>query len=280
MFIITWNLQRMRTTRYNESMKISVVIPAYNEEKYLEACLDSLQKQVVKPDEIIVVDNNSTDTTAAIAKSFGVRLIKEKKQGMIFARNKGFNSAKYDIIARTDADARVPKDWIKRIKNAFTQDKKLSAYAGAATFYKIPKVMQPKNWLFGVWFEPFKLVFGHDCLFGPNMALRKSAWNLVKNKVCLEDKLVHEDMDLSYHIGRIGKIKFDSKLVVKVSPRKFKKIHHYLEYGSRNLKTIQHHRDPLIKLNKSKEMMRKVLPRTKHTLKKVAATVRHPLRYL
>src|ERR1035437_9820650 len=90
-------------------MKVSVVIPAYNEEKYIGACLDSLMDQKEKPDEIIVVNNNSTDNTAKIVKKYPVRLINEEQQGMIPARNRGFNEAKFEIIARTDADTILPR---------------------------------------------------------------------------------------------------------------------------------------------------------------------------
>ncbi|HEV2339832.1 MAG TPA: glycosyltransferase [Patescibacteria group bacterium] len=260
-------------------MKISVVIPAFNEEKYLAACLQSLKEQTEKPDEIIVVDNNSTDNTAGIARSFGARVVNEKIQGMIPARNLGFDEARYDIIARTDADTYLPKNWLKQIKNAF-QDNSLFAYSGPATWYKVPKTLQPFNWQTRIWFEPFKAVFGHDCLFGPNMALRKSAWELVRNEVCLKDSIVHEDMDLAYHIGKYGKIKFDPKHVIMMSPRRWKKVYPYILYGYRNIRTIQHHRDTILQLHKRKEMVKKVLPKTKRTIKKVAQTVRHPFRYL
>lgn len=100
-------------------MKVSVVIPARNEEKYIGKCLQSLLEQEEKADEIIVVDNNSSDKTAEIAKSYGARVIKEKTQGITYARTLGFNSAKFEIIARVDADTTVPKDWILRIKKDF-----------------------------------------------------------------------------------------------------------------------------------------------------------------
>lgn len=86
---------------------VSVVIPAYNEERYLAACLTSLQKQTLKNFETIVVDNNSTDKTAEIARRFGAKVVKELKQGIIPARERGFREAKAEIIARTDADTIV-----------------------------------------------------------------------------------------------------------------------------------------------------------------------------
>ena len=63
-------------------MKVSVVIPVYNEEKKISNCLNSLMKQDEKPDEIIVVDNNCIDKTISIVKKYAtVKIIQEKKTG-------------------------------------------------------------------------------------------------------------------------------------------------------------------------------------------------------
>jgi glycosyltransferase involved in cell wall biosynthesis len=80
-------------------VKISVIIPAFNEEKFLGNCLFSLKEQNFKDFGIIVVDNNSTDKTAEIAKKFGAILVSEKNQGVAFARNRGVqrNKAKFDF---------------------------------------------------------------------------------------------------------------------------------------------------------------------------------------
>ena len=95
------------------------MIPAYNEGKYIKRALKSVINQQIEADEIIVVDNNSTDRTSEIAKKLGVKVIRERKQGMTPARDRGFNEAKYDIIARIDADVAVPPDWIKKIEKEF-----------------------------------------------------------------------------------------------------------------------------------------------------------------
>lgn len=105
-------------------MKISVIIPVYNEEKYIVPCLKSLLKQEEKPDEIIVVDNNCTDKTIPLVRKYPVKIVKEKKQGIVFARNHGFNIATGDIIARIDADSTAPKNWVQTIKKNFSKEKK------------------------------------------------------------------------------------------------------------------------------------------------------------
>ena len=251
-------------------MKVSVVIPAYNEEKYIASCLKSILSQTDKPDEIIVVNNNSKDKTAEIVSSFpSVTLITESIQGITPTRNKGFDSTSGDIIARTDADTRVPKNWIKKIKKRFADDPELLALSGPARFEKLPKAVQPKNWLTVIGFNAtFRSTMHHDVLFGPNMALRKSIWEEVRQEVCLNDKIVHEDMDLAVHIGRYGKILFDEKLVVVSSFRRWQKFMPYIEYPYRYLRTIQHHDK---RLQKSKNMMKSVVPHTKKLLKRLSS---------
>lgn len=224
-------------------MKVSVVVPAYNEEKYITKCLDGLMKQIEKPDEIIIVNNNSTDHTVAIAEKYPVRIVHEQEQGMIQARNRGFNEAQYAIIARTDADTIVPPDWIKKIKETFA-DEKIVALSGPATFYEVPSdltemtAMQTEK----SYFILMKSALGHGCLLGPNMSIRKSAWEKIKNIVCMNNSDVHEDIDLSIHIAPIGEIKNDNTLIVNSSFRRFKRIASIIEYSYRVVKSIRKHK--------------------------------------
>ncbi len=237
-------------------MKISVVIPAYNEEKRIDACLESLMKQKIMPDEIIVVDNNSTDSTKEIVKKYPVKIVTEKKQGMIPARNRGFNTAKYDIIARTDADTILPPNWIKKIKKCFL-DKKLIALSGPAEFYDLPELIRNSHWqskptgvnLIKSYNRIVRKMTKHDCVFGPNYSIRKSTWEMIKNNVCLNDKQVHEDLDLAIHLAPYGKIKFDVNLIVSTSVRRWKRPNAYIEYLYRGLKSIQKHKKSIIKQN-------------------------------
>ncbi len=236
-------------------MKISVVIPVYNEEQYIKKCLEAIMAQTRPADEIIVVDNNSTDKTIEIAKTFPVKTVNEKKQGIIPARNRGFAEAKGDIIARTDADTIVGKNWLKKIETAFEKDSALMGLSGPARFSEVPSMVQVSNWPTNMFFKSLKQILKHDCLFGPNMSLRKTAWNKVKKDVCLKDTQVHEDIDLSIHLAFYGKIKYDPKLVVESSPRRWKKLAPYFNYSYRYFRTIQRHK---LALNKGRKLMKKV----------------------
>jgi glycosyltransferase involved in cell wall biosynthesis len=222
-------------------MEVSVVIPVYNEKKYIGKCLESLKNQKEAADEIIVVDNNCTDNTANIARKFGATVVKEKKQGVIFARNKGFNSTRCSIIARIDADSIVPKNWIKKIKANFAR-KNIDALTGPVSFYDFP-LKTP--FFANLFLDSMKLVHGQkETLIGPNMAITKKVWHKVKNRVCLNDRKVHEDIDLAIHIQKIGgKIDCDKSLIVSASARRIKSnpASFFLEYPLRLLKTLKTH---------------------------------------
>lgn len=223
-------------------MKISVIICAYNEEKYISSCLKSIMNQIEKPYEIILVDNNSTDNTVSIAKKYDVRVIHEKEQGIIPARNTGFTTARGDIIARSDADSIIPPNWTKKIRMNF-ESKKIDALSGPIQFYDLfpLSVYGVRAYLgFMYFFQKYK-----NTMLGPNMVLTSSIWHKVKNTVCLNDAKVHEDIDLALHIHKAGGIiHIDNDLIVRSSARRIKKnpLSFFAEYPLRVWKTVRMHR--------------------------------------
>ncbi len=103
---------------------VSVVVCAYNAASTLADCLASLQTLTYPRVETIVVDDGSTDTTAAIAATFpGVRLISVPNRGLSAARNVGLAHATGDIVAYTDADVRVDPDWLTYLVQPFLNSK-------------------------------------------------------------------------------------------------------------------------------------------------------------
>jgi glycosyltransferase involved in cell wall biosynthesis len=203
-------------------MKISVVIPAYNEEKLISRCLQSLIDQTIKPDEIIVVDNNSTDSTAKLAASFaGVTIIKESRQGIVFARDAGFNAVTTNIIARCDADSILPPNWIERIHEDFENNPNLLGVTGLAVAHDIPSWMAGTGkWIhWAIYYGISHIILGHNVLFGSCQAITTKAWLKVKDTTCNDEKHMHEDVDLALHIARHGRIMIDTKLFAYVSAR-------------------------------------------------------------
>lgn len=106
-----------------EPPEISVVIPVHDGEATLSACLGSLRAQTLPPDrfEVIVVDNNSRDRSAAIARSApGVKLVAETRQGAYEARNRGLSVARGQVIAFTDPDCVAEPDWLETVAAALS----------------------------------------------------------------------------------------------------------------------------------------------------------------
>lgn len=204
---------------------ISVVIPAYNEEKYLGECLAALQKQTTTlPFEVIVVNNASTDTTRHVAEQqsmANLRLIDEPQKGRGAARATGFAAATGSIILSTDADATPPPNWIEEMSRYF-EDPTIIAVSG--TCY-----ITDRTWLDNKLFnliQPLamhlhRLVFGSYWLTGSNFAIRAETYkqsggfNRTLNS--------QEDTQLSFEVKKLGRIKFISRPAVLVSGRRFKK---------------------------------------------------------
>lgn len=203
------------------SLRVSLVIPAFNEEGQLGACLDAIAAQAVPPFEVIVVDNNSSDTTAAVAGSYPfVRVVREARQGLAFARDAGFDAARGDIIGRIDADTHLPADWLAIVQRLFADDTTCDAVSGSVSYYDIPlkRVVSRIDLAFR---RHIARRLGRETyLFGANMAIRRSAWQAVRSEVC-HARHLHEDFDLAVHLAEAGEydVRFEPALFAHVSAR-------------------------------------------------------------
>jgi glycosyltransferase involved in cell wall biosynthesis len=123
-------------------IKISFIIPAYNEESYIRHCLDAIIHAIGGHAgyEIIVVDNNSNDKTCEIvAKEYpAIRLIHEPRRGANRAREAGFVVSKGDLVAFLDADTELSSGWIDRAERAFAKDPNLVCISGPFIYYDLP----------------------------------------------------------------------------------------------------------------------------------------------
>lgn len=102
---------------------ISVIVPIYNAESYLAACLDSITRQSEREIEIVLVDDGSTDNSLAIAQDYAsrdqrIRIYSIPHSGQSAARNKGLAESKGGYIAFVDADDRLASDWCKKMLEA------------------------------------------------------------------------------------------------------------------------------------------------------------------
>lgn len=221
-------------------MKVSVVIPAYNEERYIGSCLNSLLSQIERPDEIIVVDNHSNDKTLEVVKQFDVDIYESGEKGIIPTRNLGFDNAYGPIITRCDADCIVPADWIKKIKENF-DFLPIDGLTGPIYYYDLSF---KQLWYSKLFIYFMRVIQGYNTLLGPNMSITKKIWQKVRSKVCKDSQKVHEDIDLGQHIHEVnGIIKYDSSLIVGTSGRRIKSkpLSFFGEYPLRLFSTIRKH---------------------------------------
>lgn len=202
-------------------INVSIVIPAYNEESHLRLCLEAVARQTVKPFEVIVVDNNSTDATAAIARSLPfVTLVTEKRQGVMFARDCGFDAARGDVIGRLDADSIVAPDWIETIQQVF-QDRSVDAATGTVRYREVcfSPIFDKIDFAIRSFMARRAAPVGEQSVQGVNFAIRKTAWMEVRGQVCHERRH-HEDLDLAAHLSQAKKkVVFVPEMIVDQTAR-------------------------------------------------------------
>ncbi|MEJ3403335.1 glycosyltransferase family A protein [Rathayibacter sp. YIM 133350] len=206
---------------------VSVVIPALNDADMLRRCLAALRDQLLLPDEVIVVDNGSTDDTAQVATDAGARVILEPVRGIWPAAAAGYDAASCDIIARLDADSVPPVDWLAHIEAEFVTTPEIDALTGPGDFYDGNPILA---WLgealyIGGYFWSMSIWLGHPPLFGSNFAMRRELWWRVRSQVHRELREVHDDLDLSLHLGPEVIVAFDDTLRVGISARPFSTWH-------------------------------------------------------
>ena len=220
---------------------VSVVVPAYNEEKYLPQVLPAIKKQTYPNFEIIVIDNNSTDKTSEVARKYADRVVFESEQGMIPARQRGFLEARGEIIARTDADTIPSENWLMEFYKVFEKNPSVVAVTGPARYIDAGKLTNILSFYgFTIALYVSRILMGHHQLNGPNFAVRAEIAKKVKPH--MNDKDVHEDMDLSCHISCYGDIVYLPHLAMRSSARRFKNSPlSFFEYAYRSIKTILLH---------------------------------------
>jgi len=200
-------------------MRATILIPAYNEEKGIKKTIDSCLNQTINPDEIIVVNDGSTDNTLNILKSFKdkIKIINlEKNTGnKSKAQEIGLKHIKTEIFITADADTELEKNFVKEVKEIL-EDKTISAVCG---FVKSEK----NNWITAV--RDINYVIGQTIykkaqsyinavfvLAGCSSAFRTKDF---KEVVTFEHDNITEDLDFTYKLKLANKkIVFSEKPIV------------------------------------------------------------------
>jgi len=207
-------------------MKISVVIPAYNEEKYIGIPLNPLSKQSFQDFEVIVCLNNCTDRTREVVEKIGqwanmdFKIVEEKRKGVAWARNTGFEAATGDIIASADADTFYPDDWLSKIADDFKSQDIVGLYGAVCIKSSKLGLKLSAQYLFNNFLQ-ISHWFGNYNLNGMNFAITATAFKKIGG--FNTDWKSAEDVYIGLRLKEIGRVKFDRQLIVYTGDRRFTK---------------------------------------------------------
>src|SRR3989344_6185281 len=170
-------------------MKISFVIPAYNEEKMVGKCLTSVFKELMSTPgvdaEVVVVDNASTDRTREEALKFSnITVVRENLKGLVYARRAGWVATEGELVANIDADTMVPAGWLSTVMSEFAKDKNLVALSGPYLYHDISvfkralvKVFYFLGWI--IHLVNHHILHAGAMVQGGNFVLKRAAWDSV-----------------------------------------------------------------------------------------------------
>lgn len=211
-------------------MRLSFVIPAYNEEAYLPACLESILAQtqnVPGGAEIIVVNNASTDRTREVALAFaGVKVVDEPQKGLTFARQAGFQACTGDLIANVDSDSRLTPGWVDTVIQAFDTQKNLVAISGPLVYYDLESRQRFSVKIFYlvaymVYFINRYILRAGSMVQGGNFVLKRSGLEAIGG-FDTTISFYGEDTDIARRMNRVGKVDFKLNLKMFSSARRLK----------------------------------------------------------
>lgn len=224
---------------------LSVVIPCLNDGELLRECLASLQKQTIAADEIIVVDNGSTDDSVNIAEAAGALVIHEPRRGITWASAAGYDAAAGDVIVRIDADVTVDPDFLARYHStwdhaATTTGRTVVAITGTGTFNLRDGAGQRIADLYlGAYRTTTRLALGHFPIFGSNCSINRQWWLDVCSGINLANTFVHEDMYFSFFVRPHETIWYQQDLSVHMDPRALHGAHQLVTRLARGFHTIR-----------------------------------------
>lgn len=191
----------------NKRPTVSIVIPCFNEQDYIIDALNSVFTQSFSDYEIVIVDNNSADKTAEIIKNLDdkrVRLVREKEQGLVYARNLGIREARGEWILRMDADARLHENWLEHALIMLESEN-----AVAASSLIEPFESDVSRWGVGTFnfmtYQVNRLLIGSNMLFGSAMIFHTSLKSKILNQARMRND-IWEDLDIALVLRKKKKI--------------------------------------------------------------------------
>ncbi len=210
--------------------RVSFVVPAFNEELLLPACLAAIKAELVRTPcaaEIIVVNNASTDGTAALAAAVpGVTVVDQPIKGLVQARSAGFEASTGVLVANIDADTLLPEGWLAQVLAAFEADAKLVCLSGPYDYHDVPWRMRIATRAFyGLGYAAYlfnKRVLGVGSMVqGGNFVVLRDALAGIGG---ISDRFTFygEDTDIARRLSKVGDVVFTYALMAKSSGRRLR----------------------------------------------------------
>lgn len=207
--------------------RVSVIVCAYNEGRYLGPCLDALAVQTRSPHEILVVNNASTDDTAAVARSRpGVKLVDEPSKGLVRARETGARVASADVLAFIDADCRAPATWLAQMTSLLEARPHVVAASASYRYYDWHMFGRALIRAYDLTVAPLTHVLVQDVLrrgailYGGNFIVRREALERIGG---FDASIAFhgEDTNLGRRLSSVGRVALHSRTHVFTSARRF-----------------------------------------------------------
>jgi glycosyltransferase involved in cell wall biosynthesis len=219
--------------------RVSVVIPVKDDDVELRRCLRALALQTRVPDEVIVVDNASSDSSAKVAANAGARVLRCDRPGIPAASACGYDAATGDVVLRLDADCMPAVTWVEVMTAAFERRPGVAAFTAGARFVDGPRFLRTPLAAIYLWAYAFVAVpsLGHLPLYGSNMAFRRDVWRRIRGSVHLSSE-VHDDLDLAFHIGLRHRIGYASGAAMGVSMRPFADARAFARRTGRGVRSV------------------------------------------
>ena len=210
--------------------RISVIIPSWNEASTLPGLLETLRHQTVSDFEIILADSGSTDATAEVAASFGIRVSPGRRMGPAEGRNRGARLARSDILVFMDADCLVPPVLLEQVVKALGD----LTVIGGATLFRPLEGTAPERLLFFLAnaYQRATIAWGWPHNAGFCFFFRRSAFDQLGGM--REDMLLNETHDVALRSRNLGRF-VSLPVAVETSVRRFRRngfmktvLHEYL----------------------------------------------------
>lgn len=209
------------------AVRFSVIVCAFNEEQLLPGCLHSLLQQSFLPHEIIVINNASTDRTAAVASIPGIRVVDEPRKGLVVARETGRRVSTGDVLVYVDADCRAPREWLALVAREFAGANPPVAVTGPYRFYDWDITGRVLVRVYDYSLAPLthalaQYVFRLGAvLYGGNFAVRRDALETIGG-FDTSIEFHGEDTNLARRISKAGRVRLRQACWVFTSARRYK----------------------------------------------------------